>query len=206
MKTVAVDAPLPRLVLASESPSRQAMLSASGVVFEAVPARIDEAGLTQEMCGQPVRDVADRLAELKALKVSLQRPGAFVLGSDSMLEVEHGRWLDKPATLDGLRMQLRDLRGRTHRLLSAAVVARDGQTLWRHVETATLTVRHFSDAWLEEYVAACGDQVLSSVGGYHVEGLGAQLFTKIDGDQFVVRGLPLLAVLGWLREAGELRI
>jgi septum formation protein len=194
------------LILASESASRRAMLTAAGVDYEAVPARIDEAGVTDELRGRPVRDVADRLAELKALKVSQQRPGAFVLGSDSMLEVARGAWLEKPGSLDGLRAQLRYLRGREHRLISAAVIARDGRALWRHVEVAKLTVRDFSEAWLEDYVVACGAQVLSSVGGYHVEGLGAQLFTRIEGDQFVVRGLPLLAVLGWLREAGELRV
>ncbi len=192
------------IILASESASRKAMLAAAGVAFEAVPARIDEAGVTAEMAGRPVRDVADRLAELKAVKVSLRQRGAFVLGSDSMLEEERGRWLDKPGSLEGLRMQLRALRGRSHRLVSAAVVARDGEPLWRHVEVATLHVRAFSEAWLEQYVAACGADVLSSVGGYHLEGLGAQLFTRIEGDQFAVRGLPLLAVLGWLREAGEL--
>jgi septum formation protein len=192
------------IVLASQSASRREMLSAAGVAFEAVPARIDEAGVTAEMAGRPVRDVADRLAELKAVKVSLRMPGRFVLGSDSMLEVERGRWLDKPGDLDGLRAQLRDLRGRSHRLVSAAVVARDGQAVWRHVEAASLHVRDFSEAWLEQYVAACGEQVLGSVGGYHLEGLGAQLFTRVEGDQFTVRGLPLLAVLGWLREAGEL--
>ena len=194
------------LILASESASRKSMLSAAGVVFEAVPARIDEEGVTAEMRGRAVRDVADRLAELKALKVSQQRPGAFVLGSDSMLEVERGEWLEKPGSADGLRAQLRRLRGREHKLVSAAVIARDGQALWRHVEVARLVVRDFSDGWLEDYVAACGDEVLWSVGGYHLEGLGAQLFTRIEGDQFVVRGLPLLAVLGWLREAGELRV
>ena len=194
------------LILASESASRKAMLSAAGVKYEAHPARIDEAGVTAEMRGRPVRDVADRLAELKALKLSQRHPGAFVLGSDSMLEVERGEWLEKPGSLEGLRVQLRALRGRSHKLISAAVIARDGRALWRHVEVATLTVRDFSEDWLEDYVAACGEQVLSSVGGYHLEGLGAQLFTRIEGDQFVVRGLPLLAVLGWLREAGELRI
>jgi septum formation protein len=192
------------LVLASESASRAAMLAAAGVAFEAVPARIDEAGVTAEMAGRTARDVADRLAELKAVKVSLRHPGRFVLGSDSMLEVERGRWLEKPGDLDGLRAQLRELRGRSHRIVSAAVVARDGVPLWRHVEAATLHVRSFSEAWLEQYVAACGEQVLGSVGGYHLEGLGAQLFTRVEGDQFTVRGLPLLAVLGWLREAGEL--
>lgn len=192
------------LILASESASRRAMLTAAGVAFTAVPARIDEAFVTHEMRGRSVRDVADRLAELKALKVSLSHPGAHVLGSDSMLEIAPGQWLDKPGSLEGLRTQLRSLRGRAHKLVSAAVIARDGQPLWRHVDVATLTVRSFSEAWLDSYVSACGEQVLSSVGGYHVEGLGAQLFTRIDGDQFTVRGLPLLAVLGWLREAGEL--
>ena len=194
------------LILASESASRKNMLSAAGVRYRSQAARIDEDGVTDEMRGRPVRDVADRLAELKALKVSLQHPGAYVLGSDSMLELERGVWLEKPGTPDGLRAQLRQLRGRSHRLVSAAVIARDGRPLWRHVEAATLTVRDFSEGWLDQYVAACGAEVVSSVGGYHVEGLGAQLFTRIEGDQFVVRGLPLLAVLGWLREAGELRI
>jgi septum formation protein len=194
------------IILASESASRRAMLATAGVSFEAVPARIDERAVTLAMRGNAVRDVADRLAELKAVKVSLLRRDKIVLGSDSMLELERGVWLEKPGTPDGLRAQLRLLRGRAHRLVSAAVAARDGQPLWRHVEAATLTVRDFSDAWLEEYVAACGEDVLNSVGGYHLEGLGAQLFTRIEGDQFVVRGLPLLAVLGWLREAGELAI
>ena len=194
------------IILASESASRRAMLMAAGVAFEAVPARIDEAAVTEGLRGRPVRDVADRLAELKAVKVSLLRPGMAVLGSDSMLELERGVWLEKPGTADGLRAQLRQLRGRPHRLVSAAVIARDGRPLWRHVEAATLTVRDFSEGWLDQYVAACGAEVVSSVGGYHVEGLGAQLFTRIEGDQFVVRGLPLLAVLGWLREAGELAI
>ncbi len=192
------------IVLASESESRREMLAAAGVIFEALPARIDEAGVTAELQGRSVQDAADRLAELKALKVSLRRPGMFVLGSDSMLEVERGLWLEKPGSLDGLRAQLRTLRGRRHAIVSAAVVARDGQPLWRHVEKATLHVRDFSDIWLEQYVAACGADVLASVGGYHLEGLGAQLFSRVEGDQFTVRGLPLLAVLGWLREAGEL--
>ena len=192
------------LVLASESASRMAMLRAAGVPFEALPARIDEEAITEAMRGAPVRDVADRLAELKAMKLSLSLPGAHVLGADSMLEVERGQWLEKPASPEGLRAQLLTLRGRRHRILSAAVICRDGRPLWRHVEVATLTVRPFSDAWLEEYVAACGAEVLSSVGGYHVEGRGAQLFEKIEGDQFTVRGLPLLAVLAWLREAGEM--
>lgn len=191
-----------RLILASESRSRLAMLAAAGVQFEAMPARIDEAGVTEAMRGAAVRDVAAKLAELKALKLSFGQAGRFVLGCDSMLEVNRGQWLEKPGTRAGLRAQLTLLRGRAHRIVSAAVVARDGEPLWRHVEAATLHVRAFSDAWLDHYVASVGEEVLGSVGGYHVEGLGAQLFTAIEGDQFVVRGLPLLAVLAWLREAG----
>jgi septum formation protein len=174
------------------------------VAFEAVPARIDEAAVTDALRGRPVRDVADRLAELKAVKVSQSRPGVFVLGSDSMLEVDKGRWLEKPGDVEGLKAQLRELRGRSHRLVSAAVVARDGVPIWRHVEAATLSVRAFSEDWLDLYAATAVPAVLSSVGGYHLEGIGAQLFTKVEGDQFVVRGLPLLAVLGWLREAGAM--
>lgn len=193
------------LILASESASRVAMLQSAGVSFEARPARIDETSLIAGMRGASVRDVADRLAELKAMKVSLSFPGAHVLGCDSMLEVERGVWLEKPGTLEGLETQLRQLRGRCHRIISAAVIARDGQPLWRHVEAATLHVRPFSDDWLRGYIDVCGAAVVSSVGGYHVEGLGAQLFEKIEGDQFTVRGMPLLAVLAWLREAGEMQ-
>lgn len=192
------------IILASQSASRATMLKAAGVSFEAVPARIDEQAVMESMAGGRVRDVADRLAELKAIKVSISAPGVLVLGSDSMLEVEKGRWLEKPGNIDGLREQLRELRGKRHRIVSAAVVARDGQPLWRHVEVAELTVRPFSDAWLEHYVSEAGPEVLQSVGGYHVEGLGVQLFEKIEGDQFTVRGLPLLAVTAWLREIGEL--
>lgn len=192
------------LVLASQSAARMAMLQAAGVAFATRPARIDEAAVVAAMQGSPVRDVADRLAELKAVKVSLSCPGALVLGADSMLEVEPGEWLQKPGSLTGLEQQVRRLRGRRHRIVSAVVIARDGQPLWRHAEVATLQVRAFSDAWLAAYIAACGEAMLASVGGYHIEGLGAQLFEKIVGDQFTVRGLPLLAVLAWLREAGEM--
>lgn len=201
-----MNAETPLLILASQSQSRRSMLEAAGVRFEAMPARIDEEAVTAGLRGLPVRDVACRLAELKALKLANRHPGRLVLGSDSMLELEPGEWLEKPGTRDGLKAQLLALRGRTHRLVSAAAIVRDGQVLWRHVEVATLAVREFSTEWLEQYLALAGDAVLESVGGYHLEGLGVQLFTRVDGDQFVVRGLPLLAVLGWLREAGELLV
>lgn len=192
------------LILASESHSRRAMLTAAGVPHQAVPARIDEEAVTASLraAGVSARDVADRLAELKAVKVSLAHPGQFVLGSDQMLEVEPGQWLEKPGSAEGLRTQLHQLRGRTHRLFCAAVIARDGVPLWRHLEAAKMTVRLFSDDWLDTYVAQVGSSVFNSVGGYHVEGPGVQLFDRIEGDQFVIRGLPLIAVLAWLRTAG----
>lgn len=196
------------LVLASTSRSRIAMLEAAGVPFEAAPPMVDEDAIKASLAGHRVRDIADRLAEMKAVKLSLASAwrGRYVLGADSMLALSPTEYCDKPGDLDGLRAQLGLLRGREHRLISAATIACDGKPLWRHVEEARLTVREFSDAWLDAYIARHGNEVRYSVGGYHVEGAGAQLFTHIHGDQFVVRGLPLLAVLGWLREAGEMPV
>jgi septum formation protein len=190
------------ILLASASASRAAMLRAAGVPFEAVAPRVDEAAAKAGMAGASVRDIADALAELKALKVSRSRPGVWVLGSDSMVALDRRAFLDKPGSIDGLVAQLRQLRGREHRLVSAAVVARDGLPVWRHVDEARMRVRAFSEAWLAGYVAACGERVLASVGGYHLEAEGVQLFDAVEGDQFTVRGLPLIAVLAWLREAG----
>lgn len=190
------------LILASTSASRVAMLAAAGVPFEAVAPHVDEAAAKEAMAGAPVRDIADRLAELKAVKVSRSRPDALVLGSDSMVALDRVHFLDKPGTLDGLRDQLRALRGRSHRLVTAAVVARGGQAIWRHVDEAELTIRDFSDSFLEDYVAACGEELQHSVGGYHLEALGAQLFSRIEGDSFTIRGLPLLPLLQWLRDFG----
>lgn len=192
------------LLLASTSRSRMMMLEAAGVPFETRAPHVDEDAVKAGLAGAPVRDIADRLAEMKAVKVSLSVRDRNVLGSDSMLALSRTEYFDKPGDLETLRAQLLALRGREHRLVSAAVVARNGEPVWRHVEEARLLVRDFSDSWLDAYIEAHGEEVASSVGGYHVEGAGAQLFTRIDGDQFVVRGLPLLAVLGWLRESGEL--
>lgn len=193
------------LILASESLSRRQMLTAAGVAHEAIAAHVDEAAAKAGMAGAPGRDVADRLAELKAVKLSARRPADLVIGCDSVVELDRGQLLDKPGTIDGLRRQLMQLRGRTHKLISAVVAARGGAPVWRHVGVARMTVRPFSPEWLEDYVAACGTEVLSSVGGYHLEALGVQLFDKADGDQFVVRGLPLIELLAWLRTTGEIK-
>jgi septum formation protein len=189
------------LVLASTSASRQAMLTAAGVPFEALAPMVDEAELKRALLseGADARRVADALAEAKAVKISRKIPAALVLGSDSVVALDDGTMIDKAPDRETLAAQLRSLRGRTHRLVSAAVVAENGTAVWRFVGVAKLTMRDFSDAFLHAYLDTCGDVLLGSVGGYHIEGQGAQLFARVDGDQFTIRGLPLLAVLDYLR-------
>jgi septum formation protein len=193
------------LVLASASEARARLLRAAGVAIEIEPARVDEdevkAALAAE--GAPPRDVADALAELKALRVSARHPRRLVLGADQVL-VHAGRVIDKPRDVEEARAQLLDLAGTTHQLLSAAVIAEDGRPVWRHVGTARLVVRPFTGAFLDDYLSRMGDTVTTTVGGYRLEGLGAQLFTRVDGDHFTVLGLPLLELLGFLRARGRL--
>jgi septum formation protein len=193
------------LILASASQARLAMLKAAGVAAEAIPARIDEAAIKGAMLAEaaPPRDIADKLAELKALRLSARHSGRLVLGADQVL-VSEGRLLDKPTDLAEARQQLLALRGRPHQLLSAAVVALDGAPVWRHLGTARLSVRPFTDTFLDSYLAQIGDLALNSVGCYHLEGLGAQLFARIEGDYFTILGLPLLELLGFLRARGVL--
>ena len=196
------------LVLASTSASRQAMLTAAGVPFEALAPMVDEAELKRALAaeGTDARGVADALAEAKAVKISRKLPGVLVLGSDSVVALDDGTMIDKAPDRETLTGQLRMLRGRTHRLVSAAVVAENGTPVWRFVGVAKLTMRDFSDAFLDAYLDACGDVLLGSVGGYHIEGRGAQLFARVDGDQFTIRGLPLLAVLDYLRTRNAMPI
>ena len=190
------------IVLASTSAARRAMLSAACVPFEAVAPGVDEdvvkAGFAaRDMTG---RDLADALAELKAVAVSARRPGDLVIGCDQTLELEDGRLLDKPG--EALAGQLRALSGRTHRLYSAVVAAEDGRPVWRHVDRATLTMRTLSDDFIRSYVANEGDAVAGCVGGYRIEGLGIQLFARMEGSHFTILGLPLLPLLDWLRVRG----
>lgn len=188
------------LILASESASRKAMLTAAGVPFTAVAANIDETAILESMKadGASPRDIADALAELKAVKVSRTAPGALVLGGDQMLDCE-GRYFEKASSIQGARETLLALRGKKHRLTSAAVIARDGAAIWRHVDEATLTMRNFSDQFLDDYLTKAGAILTSGVGAYESEGIGIQLFASIRGDGMTIRGMPLLHILEALR-------
>lgn len=188
------------LVLASTSASRRAMLENAGVAFEAVAPRVDEDAAKAALTHLSPRDLSDALAEMKAVKVSRQRPGVLVLGCDSVGDLDGVRF-DKPG--DAIGDQLRALSGQTHRLHSAAVVCENGVPVWRAIESAKLTMRPLSDAFIADYVARDPDARWCA-GGYHIEGLGAQLFSKVEGSWFAILGLPLLPLLDWLRVRGEL--
>ncbi|MEM8825361.1 MAG: Maf family protein [Pseudomonadota bacterium] len=193
-----------RLILASTSASRAAILEAAGVPFEARAPHVDEDELKRALRaeGCSARDQADALAEAKAVKTSRNAGDALVLGGDQMLETDDGETLDKAPDMATLRTQLQSLRGRRHRLISAIVIAEAGRAVWRQVDTATLNVRAFSDDWLDAYLAAEGNILLWGVGGYRIEARGVQLFDRIIGDQFTIRGLPLLPLLAYLRTRG----
>ena len=190
------------LTLASASAIRAALLRNAGLAVETAPSGVDEAALKAGLMheGATPRDLADALAAAKAVKVSMRRAG-LVIGADTTLDLD-GALYDKPASLDEARAHLRAFRGRTHRLHSAAVIAEGGRAVWRRVETASLSVRDFSEDFLDAYLAAEGEALLASVGCYRLEGLGAQLFSRIEGDYFTILGLPLLAILDYLRMRG----
>ncbi len=190
------------IILASKSQARTAVLTGAGVPFEVAVAGVDEDAVKAAMLaeGATPREVADALAELKAVKISRGRPG-FGGGADQTLEFEGGLY-DKAETLDAARARLKLLRAKPHKLHSAVVVARDGAPIWREVVSATLTMRDFSDDFLEGYLATEGEHALGSVGCYRLEGPGAQLFSKIEGDYFAILGLPLLGLLDLLRRHG----
>ena len=193
------------LVLASGSASRKALLTAAGVAFIADPADLDEDSLMAELAarGADAARVASDLAAQKTLHVSRRHPGRLVLGGDTVIELE-GRQLSKCASLDAARVLLLAISGKTHLLVSAAALARDGALLWQHASPCRMTVRDLSAEFLDDYLAREGTAILSSVGCYHYEGRGAQLFDRVDGDYFSVLGLPLLPVLAALRKEGAL--
>ena len=192
------------LILASHSSARRAMLGAAGVAHEAMAPGVDEETMKVALKadGLDARSLADALAEFKATKLSLRHPQRLVLGCDQLLVLDDGILLDKPADRVEAKDQLNILRGRTHRLISAAVICQAGVAVWRHVDVAKLQVRDFSDTFLDRYLDAEWPAIGGCVGGYRLEGLGAQLFTRIDGSHFTVLGLPLLPLLDWLRVRG----
>lgn len=192
------------IILASKSAARRAVLEGAGVPFESIIAGVDEDAVKASLLaeGATPREIADALAELKAIRVARGRQG-FVIGSDQTLELD-GQLYDKAESLEAARERLRLLRGKRHKLHSAVVVAKDGVPIWREVVTATLTMREFSDEFLEAYLVSEGDQALGSVGCYRLEGPGAQLFSRIEGDYFAILGLPLMGLLDLLRRHGAL--
>ena len=195
--------PTPQLILASSSPSRRQLLSNAGLTFEVQPPGVDEEEAKRSLLSGRTapQGIAEKLAEMKAMRISAKHPEALVVGGDSTLACQ-GRLFDKPPTIEAARKQLLALRGQTHELFSCVVVARGGTRLWHWNERARLTMRQFNEAFLDTYLARAGDAVLNSVGAYQLEGLGAHLFTRVDGDYFTILGLPLLPLLSFLAGHG----
>ena len=195
------------LILASASTAREAVLEHAGLSFHCEAAAVDESEVKSSLKGEHGETyrgavaLAETLAELKAVRISRKSPEALVIGADQVLECD-GKWFDKPDDTAAARATLLKLRGKSHRLISGVCVALDGECLWRHVDHATLLMRPFSDAFLDRYLDAVGARALGSVGAYQVEGPGAQLFARIDGDYFTILGLPLLPLLEFLRGHG----
>lgn len=194
------------VILASASPVRQDLLGRAGLAFEVIPARIDEQAIKDALVheGATPRDIADALAEFKARRVSEKHADALVIGCDQVLDL-NGRVLSKPETRDDARDQLCELRARRHALLSAAVIYDGGKPVWRHVGKAQLTMRPFSDAYLDDYLTRNWESVRHTVGCYKLEEEGIRLFTRVEGDYFVVLGLPLLEILSHLTTTGILK-
>jgi septum formation protein len=194
------------LLLASQSAARMAMLRAAGVDVTCISAAVDEDAVKQGLITQSAkpRDIADALAEAKAIKISRKNPSELVLGCDQILVTADGQLLSKPDCADTAKTQLSALSGKPHRLISAAVICEGGYPVWRIVDSAQLTMRPLSDAFIDGYVGAHWDTIRHCVGCYRIEAEGAQLFSSISGSQFTIIGLPLLPVLDYLRVRGLL--
>ena len=196
------------LILASQSAGRLAMLQAAGVDVEAVASAVDEDSIKLAMIaeGAKARDIADALAEVKAIKVSRKFPEKLVIGCDQILVTDEGVFLRKPRDVNDAKAQLALLSGNTHRLVSAAVIGEGGKPVWRIVDTAQMTMRELGDEFITHYVERHWEYIRHSVGCYRIEAEGAQLFSGVSGSQFTIIGLPLLPVLDYLRVRGLLPI
>jgi septum formation protein len=189
------------LVLASRSAARRALLQDAGIPVELAPADIDERALETDAPSQTPAGIAAFLARTKAAAVARSHPGRLVLGADQTLALE-GRRFAKPADGAAARAQLRALSGRTHELHSAVAFVQGGAVLFEHVGTARMTMRALTERFLDLYLDAAGGAATTSVGAYQIEGLGIELFERIDGDYFTILGLPLIPVLDFLRQHG----
>ena len=194
------------IVLASQSASRRALLEAAKIEFEALSPGVAEEAAKEALRadGLDARALADALAELKALKVSRRVPGGLVLGCDQTLSLDDGSMIDKAVDRADAARILRLLSGRVHHLHSAAVIVLNGEPIWRHVERVRMTVRPLSDAFIDAYLESDWEECRWCVGCYRIEGPGAQLFSKVEGSQFAIQGLPLLPLLDFLRVRGVL--
>ena len=193
------------LVLASQSAARAKLLRDSGIAFTIQPGQVDESAVKQatKEQGGSAEDAALTLATLKASQANA--PGSIVLGADQILVcTETGRWFDKPIDIAEARTHLQALRGKQHVLVTAAICLQDGTLLWSHVAQPTLTMRTFSDTFLDAYLELEAEKILQTVGAYRIEGPGIHLFERIDGDHAAILGLPLLPLLGFLRDHGVL--
>ncbi|MEL7109081.1 MAG: Maf family protein [Pseudomonadota bacterium] len=192
------------IVLASGSASRRSLLAGAGVQAQSIKPNVDEESAKTGMRadGLSVTNQAMQLAEMKAVKVSSQVEG-LIIGGDQMLNLD-GEAFDKPINLEGAEKHLKKLSGKTHTLETAIVIAENGVPVWRHLERPKLTVRTLSDVFIKSYIKSCGPPLLTTVGAYQLEGMGAQIFSKIEGDYFSILGLPLLPLLDYLRVRGVL--
>lgn len=192
------------LILASQSSGRAAMFRAAGLSFETTAAHVDEDALTASLvaAGQTPRNIADALAEAKAVKISSRLPGVTVIGADSTLSLDDGTMLTKPESREEAAAHLARMAGTRHRLFSAAVAARDGAPVWRAIGEARLWMRPLSDAFIADYVERNWDSIRWTVGCYEIEGAGVQLFDRVEGDPWTIIGMPMLPLLAWLRATG----
>jgi septum formation protein len=196
-----LQAPHPPIILASASAARRRLLEAAGLTFTTCPAALDEAEVKRgaQAEGAGAEDAAMLLASLKARRIAARQPNAIVIGADQILVCE-GTWFDKPERIETARHQLLALRGKPHVLATAIVCQRGERRIWRHLASPRLLMRAFSDAFLDTYLAAEGAAITSSVGAYRLEGLGIHLFERIEGEDAAILGLPMLPLLGFLRQ------